>query len=150
MMGSDLANRARDMLKGIDVLRGDPPTVRMREGRRAVVGAGERDLPLKMYAESWRQKIERNGGMNYPRTWADLDRTDPVVSVSVRSDGTVEEVTIVSSSGRADMDEAVRRIVRVNARYSPFPPQIAERYDVIEIRRVWSFGDKLKLMEELR
>ena len=76
MMGSDLANRARDMLKGIDVLRGDPPTIRTREGRRAVVGTGERDLPLKMYAESWRQKIERNGGMNYPRTWADLLKED--------------------------------------------------------------------------
>ncbi len=48
------------------------------------------------------------------------------------------------------MDEAVRRIVRVNARYSPFPPAIAARYDVIEIRRVWRFGDTLKLLEEVR
>jgi TonB family protein len=113
------------------------------------VSFNERDLPLKMYVESWRQKIERNGALNYPRSWADAVRTDPLVSVAVRSDGTVEDVVIVSSSGRADMDEAVRRIVRVNARYSPFPPQIAEKYDVIEIRRVWRFDDTLKLMEEL-
>lgn len=150
MMGSDLANRARDLVKGIDVLRGAPPAARLPGDRRAVVGASERDLPLKMYVESWRGKIERNGSVNYPRSWADLQRTDPLVSVAVRSDGTVEDVTILSSSGRADMDEAVRRIVRVNARYSPFPPAIAERYDVIEIRRVWSFGDNLKLMEEVR
>jgi len=149
MLGSDLGNRARDLVKGLDVLRGAPPGVRRTGDRRAVVSFNERDLPLKMYVESWRQKIERNGALNYPRSWADAVRIDPLVSVAVRSDGTVEDVIIVSSSGRADMDEAVRRIVRVNARYSPFPQQIAERYDVIEIRRVWRFDDALKLMEEL-
>lgn len=149
MLGSDLGNRARDLVKGLDVLRGAPPLARSPGNRRAVVGFNERDLPLKMYVESWRQKIERNGALNYPRSWADAVRIDPLVSVAVRSDGTVEDVIIVSSSGRADMDEAVRRIVRVNARYSPFPPQIAERYDVIEIRRVWRFDDALKLVEEL-
>ena len=149
MLGSDLGNRARDLVKGLDVLRGTPPSARRPGDRRVAVGFNERDLPLKMYVESWRQKIERNGALNYPRSWADAVRIDPLVSVAVRSDGTVEDVVIVSSSGRADMDEAVRRIVRVNARYSPFPPQIAERYDVIEIRRVWRFDDALKLMEEL-
>lgn len=149
MLGSDLGNRARDLVKGLDILRGAPPGVRRAGDRRAVVSYNERDLPLKMYVESWRQKIERNGALNYPRSWADAVRVDPTVSVAIRSDGTVEDVVIVSSSGRADMDEAVRRIVRVNARYSPFPPQIAERYDVIEIRRVWRFDDALKLMEEL-
>ena len=149
MMGSDLANRAKDLVRGLDVLRGAAPLVRGRGERRAVVGASERDLPLKMYVESWRQKIERNGAINYPRSWADTVRIDPVVSVAVRSDGSIEDVTILSSSGNPDMDEAARRIVRVNARYSPFPPNIAERYDVIEIRRVWRFGDALKLMEEV-
>jgi hypothetical protein len=48
------------------------------------------------------------------------------------------------------VDEAVRRIVQVNARYSAFPPNIAARYDVIEIRRVWSFDEVLKLIEEVR
>lgn len=150
MMGSDAANRARDMVRGLDLLRGAPPAPRARGDRRIAVGAGERDLPLKMYAESWRQKIERNGAVNYPRSWADVVRIDPLVSVAVRSDGSVEDVTIIVSSGRAEMDEAVRRIVRVNARYSPFPPQIAERYDVIEIRRVWRFDDQLRLLEEVR
>jgi TolA protein len=149
MLGSDLGNRARELVKGLDLLRGAPPVARRAGDRRAVVSFNERDLPLKMYVDSWRQKIERNGALNYPRSWADAVRIDPLVSVAVRSDGTVEDVIIVQSSGRADMDEAVRRIVRVNARYSPFPPQIAERYDVIVIRRVWRFDDALKLMEEL-
>ncbi len=150
MLGSDLANRARDLVKGIDVLSGDPPGGRARDGRRVAVGANERDLPLRMYAESWRQKVERNASVNFPRNWVDEEKKDALVSVAVRSDGTVEDVTIITSSGRPDMDEAIRRIVRVNARYSPFPAAIAQKYDVIDIRRVWRFGEMLKLMEEVR
>ena len=48
------------------------------------------------------------------------------------------------------MDEAVRRFVRLNARYSAFPPNVAARFDIIEIRRVWTFADGVKLLEELR
>jgi TonB family protein len=103
-----------------------------------------------MYVESWRQKIERNASVNFPRNWVDEEKKDPLVSVAVRSDGSVEDVTIITSSGRADMDEAVRRIVRVNARYSPFPAEIAKKYDVIDIRRVWRFDEVLRLMEEVR
>lgn len=150
MLGSDLGSRARDLVKGLDLLKGSPPPARMPGDRRVATGASERDLVLKMYAESWRGKIERNGQINYPRFWADEVRIEPLVSVALRSDGSVDDVTIIISSGRPEMDEAVRRIVRVNARYAPFPAAIARRYDVIEIRRVWSFGETLKLMEEVR
>ena len=103
-----------------------------------------------MYVDSFRQKIERNGGLNYSQLSKERVRADPLVSVAIRSDGTVEEVTIVRSSGRSDTDDAVRRIVRVNARYAAFPPNLASRYDVIEIRRIWTFDESLKLIEELR
>jgi TonB family protein len=69
--------------------------------------------------------------------------------VALRSDGSVEDITVIRSSGRADMDEAVRRIVLVNARYAAFPPEIAARYDVIAIRRIWKFDTSLQLAEEL-
>ena len=73
-----------------------------------------------------------------------------MVVVALRSDGSVEDVTIIRSSGRADLDEAVKRIVRVNAPYAAFPPNIAAKYDVIEIRRIWNFDETLKILEELR
>jgi hypothetical protein len=44
----------------------------------------------------------------------------------------------------------VRRIVGMNARYSAFPPNVAARYDVIELRRIWTFAGVLRLMEEVR
>lgn len=152
--GSDLSNRLRDLSKGLDLLTGAPPARARPDdapgSRRVVANSAERDVPLRMYVESWRQKIERNGNMNFPRLIGERARIDPLVSVAVRSDGSIEDVTIVRSSGRQDTDDAVRRIVRINALYSRFPPNIASRYDVIEIRRIWTFDQVLKLIEEVR
>ncbi|MFZ3288401.1 MAG: energy transducer TonB, partial [Telluria sp.] len=152
LFSSDLVNRAREASRGLDILSGTPPRPRVQDQsrRRIVVGALERDVPLRMYVDSWRQKIERNGGLNYSQLSTQRVRIDPLVSVAIRSDGSVEEVILIRSTGRAEMDEAVRRIVRVNARYSAFPPNIAAQYDVIEIRRIWNFDDTLKLLEEMR
>jgi TonB family protein len=149
---SDAANRARQLTDGLDILKGKPPRTSPNESRgrrRAVVGAGERDVSLRMYGESWRQKIERNGALNYRQSLDNPVSGEALVSVAIRSDGSVEEVTLVRSSGHPDMDEAVMRIVRINARYSPFPAHIASQYDVIDVRRVWRFSDKLTLVEEL-
>jgi hypothetical protein len=44
----------------------------------------------------------------------------------------------------------VRRIVRLNARYAAFPPNVAARFDVMEIRRIWLFSETPKLLEEIR
>ena len=62
-----------------------------------------------------------------------------MVTVAVRSDGTIETVTLVVSSGVPDIDEAVRRIVQSHAPHLPFPPDLARDYDVAEIRRTWIF-----------
>jgi TonB family protein len=102
-----------------------------------------------MYVDSVRMKIERNGGIAFAPQDPDRVRIDPLVSIALRSDGSVEDVTIVRSSGHARVDDAVRRIIRVNARYAVFPPNIASRYDVIEIRRIWRFAETLTLLEEV-
>ena len=152
---SDLANRAREQFKGLDLLSGVAPTPRqagpdLPSRRRSILGNFDREVPLRMYVESWRQKVERNGNFNYSQSAKDKARGDPVVIVAIRSDGSVEDVTIVRSSGRADLDEAVGRIVRLNAPYSVFPQNIAAKYDVIEIRRVWRFDETLRILEEVR
>ncbi|WP_426109605.1 TonB C-terminal domain-containing protein [Massilia sp. PWRC2] len=154
-LGSAAAERVRELTRGIDLLSGVPPggaTARAdNDGKRRVtVGTGERDVVLRMYVDSIRLKIERNGGIAFAAQDADRVRIEPLVSMTVRSDGSVDEVTIVRSSGQPKVDQAVRRIIAVNARYSAFPPNVAARYDVIEIRRIWSFTDTLRLLEELR
>jgi TonB family protein len=142
------------MLRGIDIARPVPPAVRPAEAarslRRALAEVARRDVPLRMYLESVRQKIERNAVVAQHQLAEDLVRTFPIVSIAIRSDGSIEDVTIVRSSGRADVDDVVRRTIRLNARYAAFPPNVAANYDVIELRRVWSFAGVLRLLEEMR
>ena len=68
-----------------------------------------------------------------------------MVTVAIRSDGSVESVTFVISSGVAQVDDAIRRIVESHAHYQAFPPALAREYDVIEIRRTWHFNDAVGL-----
>jgi len=146
-------NRARELLRGVTIPNVDAsglPRDRPAGNRRVVADGGERDAPLRLYVDSVRQKLERNAVLGGARLSLRDVRIDPLVSVSLRSDGSIDEITIVRSSGRANMDDAVRRFVRLNARYAAFPPNVAANFDVIEIRRVWRFAEGLKLVEEMR
>ncbi|NNG23393.1 energy transducer TonB [Telluria aromaticivorans] len=151
-LAGGVGSRARELLRGVTIPSVEPPARvhQQADPRRVVAGGAERDAPLRLYVDSVRQKLERNAVLGGARFASREVRIDPLVSLSLRSDGSIDEVTIVRSSGRPDMDDAVRRFVRLNARYSAFPPNVAARFDVIEIRRVWAFADGLKLMEELR
>ncbi|HJV86498.1 MAG TPA: TonB family protein [Noviherbaspirillum sp.] len=156
--GSDLASRALDQARRPEPLRVEPrapapPVASMTAEapqRRSIFGSGKVDVNVMMYIESWRLKIERNGRLNYSQSSTEKARGDPVVTVSIRSDGSVEDVVINRSSGRPELDAAVRRIVRLNERYGAFPPNLARQYDVIEIRRVWNFDEVLRILEEMR
>ena len=68
-----------------------------------------------------------------------------MVTVAIRSDGSVESVTFVVSSGVAEVDEAIRRIVEGQRPYPAFPPGLAGEYDVVEIRRTWHFDMAIRL-----
>jgi TonB family protein len=67
------------------------------------------------------------------------------VTVAIRSDGSVESVSFVRSSGVAAIDDAIRRIVHSQAPYPAFMPGLAREYDVIEIRRTWHFDTAIRL-----
>lgn len=140
------ARQVDDLARAAHTTAADPPAA----PRRSVFGSVDRDIGLTMYIESWRLKIERNGALNYAQSSRERARGDPIVTVVIRSDGSVEDIVINRSSGRPELDEAVRRIVRLNARYSSFPPNLARKYDVIEIRRIWNMDDRLRIQEEVR
>lgn len=155
LLGGGLASRALEQARRSEIFRNDAvtrePDAPAPETRRtSILGRIAQDVGLMMYVESWRLKIERNGNLNYQSSSVERARGDPVVTVAIRSDGSVENITIHRSSGRPELDEAVRRIVRLNARYSAFPPELARRFDVIEIRRIWNFDDRLRILEEVR
>ena len=113
--------------------------------RYRLFGRTDPNQEIIRYAEAWERKIELNMTFDKVREAAKQPHTDPLVTVAVRSDGSVESVTIVQSSGVADIDQAIRRIVESQKPYPAFPPSLARQYDVIEIRRTWYLDVAVRL-----
>lgn len=118
--------------------------------RRTLIGRTDADIVAMMYAERWRQRVEFNAPLDVLKQAKVGPYENPVVTVSVRSDGSVEAVTINRSSGLPAIDEAVRRIVLMLAPYPAFPSDLALDYDVLDIRRVWSFETAVRLFSSGR
>jgi TonB family protein len=68
-----------------------------------------------------------------------------VVTVAIRSDGSVESVRLELSSGQPAIDAAIERIVRSQASYPAFSTLLTSQYDVVEIRRTWQFDGAVRL-----
>jgi TonB family protein len=124
------------------------PTPGLR--RRVLINRADRDPAVVMYAEGWRQKIEVNASPDEIKGVAAGSFESPLVTVALRSDGTVESVTINRSSGSAAVDDAVKRIVQQQAPYARFPAGLAQDLDVLEIRRVWTFDAAVRLFPGTR
>jgi len=113
--------------------------------RYRLFGRTDPNAELILYAEAWSRKIQLNMTFDMVREAAKQPHTDPLVWVAIRSDGSVDSVTFVQSSGVAAIDEAIRRIVHSQAPYQVFPPGLAREFDVIEIRRTWYFDMAIRL-----
>ena len=115
----------------------------VRRGR--LFGRTDANSELILYAEAWGRKIQLNMTIDMVREAAKQPHADPLVTVALRSDGSVESVTFVRSSGVAGIDEAIRRIVQSQAPYAQFSPGLAREFDIIEIRRTWTFDTAIRL-----
>ena len=113
--------------------------------RVRLLGRYDANPELVRYAEAWARRIELNTLPDAFGTARQQPHVDPVVNVAVRSDGTVESVTLLRSSGVAALDAAIEPIVRSPAVQLPFPPTLDRLYDVIEIRRSWHFDTAVRL-----
>jgi protein TonB len=108
--------------------------------KRKFIGARAEGVVYAQYVDEWRQKIERIGTRYFPQEakrqgiYGSL-----LITVSVRADGSVEQVEIERSSGYPVLDDAARRIVQLASPFAPFPPAIRREYDILSITRNWSF-----------
>lgn len=96
------------------------------------------DLSYQLYFESWKNKVERIGMLNYPMNTNALNIA-LVLSVIVKSDGSIQSINIIRSSGIPTVDEAAINIVNRAAPFAPFPPNIQKNADTIEILKTWTF-----------
>jgi periplasmic protein TonB len=117
--------------------------------KRKFVGARTQEYRFAMYVESWRQKVERIGNMNYPeaakaqKLYGQLRMT-----VSIKADGSLESVVIDKSSGSKILDEAAISIVKLAAPYPRFPDDVKKDTDILSITRTWTFTQEDSLSTE--
>ena len=117
--------------------------------RRKHIGARTKEYRFAQYIEDWRIKVERIGNLNYPeqarrqQLYGNLQ-----LSVSIRADGSVENVEVSSSSGHRILDAAAMRIVKLAAPYAPLPPDITKDIDILTITRTWTFTSSDRLESE--
>lgn len=117
--------------------------------RKKFIGARVEEYRFAQYVEDWRLKVERIGNLNYPDAAKGRLYGNLVLTVVIRSDGSLDKVELSRSSGQKVLDNAARRIVEMAAPYSRFPDSIRRDTDVVEITRTWSFttSDRLQAQD---
>ena len=114
--------------------------VRQKRPKRKFIGARAQEYRFAAYVESWRQKVEKIGNLNYPeaakaqRLYGNLRMT-----VAIKADGSIDYIEINQGSGHKILDDAARRIVEMAAPYAEFSADMRRDTDIIEIVRTWSF-----------
>jgi protein TonB len=111
--------------------------------RRKAINASTREHIYAAYMESWRRKIERVGNLNYPRG----HMGDVVVHIAVRQDGTVERMRILRHADSSLIDESALKIATLAAPFPPFPEEIRQKTDILDIIRTWRFLEETKQIE---
>lgn len=98
------------------------------------------------YLDDWETLVETVGNEHYPEE----ARRDHIfgnlrLAVRLRSDGTVDDVEILASSGQRVLDLAAIRTIRLAAPFKPFPAEL-RHWDRMEIIRTWEFmpGNRLQ------
>jgi protein TonB len=114
---------------------------------RRLYSASTKEAVDAAYLDSWRRKIERVGNLNYPQEARRRKLHGTLrLLVALLPDGSIKEVEVLKSSGHQVLDDAAKRIVHLAAPYAPFPPEIRQRTDVMEIIRTWRFEKNYRLL----
>lgn len=117
--------------------------------KRKFLGGRTKEYKYALYVESWRQKVEKIGNLNYPEAARDLKLYGQLqMTVSIKPDGSVESIEINRSSGHKVLDAAAKHIVELGAPYAQFPEDIRKEVDILSITRTWTFTKEDSLATE--
>jgi len=95
------------------------------------------------YLLDWQRRAEAVGNKYYPQASVRYGLYGSLRLLAIiRSDGSLEDIRVLSSSGYAVLDEAAVKTVRMAAPYAPFPAELRATTDKLEIIRTWTYGDK--------
>lgn len=110
-------------------------------GRRTLeLTPDTRESRIAPYLDAWRRKIERMGTLNYPNEARRRAlQGNPVLEVTIRADGSLENIRIRQSSGHPEIDQAALGILRLAAPFDPFPANVKAEYDELRFAYEWRF-----------
>jgi protein TonB len=136
---SDLVARSLDAVRLEAMLAKNMDDYQKRP-KRKFLGSRVREYRFASYVESWRQKVEKIGNLNYPAAAKEQKLYGSLILiVAIRADGSIEKIELSRSSGHKVLDDAARRIVELGAPYAAFPDDVRQDTDIIEITRTWTF-----------
>lgn len=145
---TDLLSRSREMVR-LEAQIAQQVDAYQKRPKRRFIGARTQEFRFARYVEDWRMKIERLGTVNYPEAARDQRIFgNLLLTVSIKADGSLDNVEINRSSGEKILDAAAIRIVRLAAPFAPFPPDIQKDTDILSITRTWMFTRADQFMAE--
>lgn len=127
-----LARKAAAIEKQIDQYNKRP--------RRKEISPATKEVEYATYYAAWRDKIEKVGTDNYPPEARGKLYGELIITVSIWSDGRIENITIHKSSGQAVLDKAAIRIFKIAAPYGQFSEKMREKYQVFDITTRFIFA----------
>jgi len=114
--------------------------------RQVFISARTQEYKYANYMSEWVKKVERVGNLNYPAAARRGKISGKLMmEVALNADGTVHKISILRPSGEPVIDEAAKRIVNLAAPFPPFPPEILENTDILNITRTWEFSTSNQL-----
>jgi protein TonB len=107
--------------------------------KKKFISASTKEYEFASYMRAWVARVERIGNLNYPDEARRRNlQGQLVMTVAVRRDGSVANITVVQPSGYNILDEAAIRTVRLSEPFGPLP-ETKEGVDELHITRTWQF-----------
>ena len=100
------------------------------------------EIPLntRLYLNSWEKKVERIGNLNYPKKAAESKIYGSLeLLVSILPSGELNDIRLIESSGHLVLDKAAISIVKMASPFAPFPEEMLQNIDLLEVIRIWDF-----------
>jgi protein TonB len=137
LSNTEFNNRLASLQAQLDIRRQE---YAKRPRRYTISSASTQKARDILYLDNWRKKVEAIGNLNYPAQASSQGIYGNLrLLVSLRSDGSVADIRVLSSSGHRILDESAIRIVHIAAPYDPFPPDMRKEVDLLDIIRTWQF-----------
>lgn len=114
-------------------------SLQAKKSRHKFITASTQEYIYAQYMNEWVRKVERVGNANYPEQ-ALLNQLSGqlILTVAIRKNGLIENITVVKSSGNKVLDRAAVKIVRLSEPFASLPIT-KENPETLHITRRWQF-----------